>query len=381
MNNKEWKKWVFWFSFAVATIIVYKTIDSVSTIFNAISGFLNLLMPFFLASLFAYILYMPCKHIENTFCSTKLKFLKKHSRGLSVFTVYLIAVLVIFIIFNFVLPTIITSVKDLITNLPDYYNNTLNYFLNIEDDSILGKLNVKEYAKNLKETDVGKNIMDEVIKYINIDSITSYINGFMTATGVIFDAFVTFIVSIYILLERSDIKSFAKNLLKAVFDNKTNKKISEYYRRTNSIFFTYVTSQLLDAFIVGTITTIAMSILRVKYAVLLGFLIGILNIIPYFGAIVGVIISIIITIFTGGIVQAIWMGIIVIILQQVDANIINPKILGSSLNLSPILVIFGVTVGGTYFGPIGMFLGVPVVAFLKLILEDFIEIKNSTNSN
>ena len=124
-----------------------------------------------------------------------------------------------------------------------------------------------------------------------------------------------------------------------------------------------------------------MSLLKVKYAVLLGFLIGVLNIIPYFGAIIGVIISIIITIFTGGLGQAIWMALIVIVLQQIDANIINPKILGNSLNLSPILVIFAVTVGGTYFGVIGMFLGVPVIAFLKLILEDFIEIKLSSETN
>lgn len=89
--------------------------------------------------------------------------------------------------------------------------------------------------------------------------------------------------------------------------------------------------------------------MRIKYAVLLGFIIGLFNIIPYFGAIVAVVISIIITIFTGGFVQAIWLAIVVVILQQIDANIINPRILGNSLNLSPILVIFAVTVGGSYF--------------------------------
>ena len=119
-----------------------------------------------------------------------------------------------------------------------------------------------------------------------------------------------------------------------------------------------------------------MSIMKVKYAVLLGFLIGLFNIIPYFGAIVAVIIAVIITIFTGGFIQAIWLAVVVVALQQIDANIINPKILGNSLNLSPILVIFAVTVGGAYFGVLGMFLGVPVIAFIKIILEDFILMKN-----
>ena len=378
MNNKEWKRWIFWFSFAVASIIVYKTIDSVSTIFNAISGFLNLLMPFFLAILLAYILYMPSKKVENKFASSRSSFIKKHRRGFSVFIVYIVLVLIIFVSFNFLIPTIISSVKDLLKNLPDYYNSRLEYFSNISDDSLLAKLNAKHYANELKKTDIAENIMSEIIKYINIDNMSSYIKGIINATTVIFDIFVTVIVSIYILLERSDIKSFLKNLLNFLFDEKTNNRIAKYYHRTNGIFFTYITSQVLDAFIVGIITTIAMLILRVKYAILLGFIIGLFNIIPYFGAIIGVIISIIITIITGGVFQAIWMAIIVIILQQIDANIINPKILGSSLNLSPILVIFGVTVGGTYFGPLGMFLAVPVVAFIKLMLEDFMEMKGES---
>ena len=86
-------------------------------------------------------------------------------------------------------------------------------------------------------------------------------------------------------------------------------------------------------------------------------------------------ISIIITIFTGGITQAIWMAVIVVILQQIDANIINPKIIGNTLKISPILVIFAVTVGGAYFGILGMFLAVPIVAVMKILVLDYIEFK------
>ena len=116
--------------------------------------------------------------------------------------------------------------------------------------------------------------------------------------------------------------------------------------------------------------------MKVKYGILLGFLVGLFNIIPYFGAIFAVTLTILITIFTGGIAKAIAVGIIIIILQQIDANIINPKILGTSLNLSPILVIFAVSVGGSYFGVLGMFLGVPAIAFIKLLLTNFIEYRN-----
>ena len=133
----------------------------------------------------------------------------------------------------------------------------------------------------------------------------------------------------------------------------------------------------MDAILVGILVSIAMSILGVKYSVLLGFMIGLFNLIPYFGAIVAVIIAVLITILTGGFGKALLMAIVVIILQQIDANIINPKIVGDSLEISQLLVIFAVTIGGAYFGILGMFLAVPVVAILKLIIDDFIDEKNS----
>ena len=111
----------------------------------------------------------------------------------------------------------------------------------------------------------------------------------------------------------------------------------------------------------------------VEYAFLLGIGIGILNIIPYFGAIIGVIIAAIITIFTGGINQAIWLAIVATIIQQLDANIINPRIVGNALKLSPILVISSVTIGGAYFNVLGMFLAVPVVAVIKLLVNDYLD--------
>ena len=372
MNKKDWKKWLFWLSFAVASIVVYKTIDSVSSIISGIGNFFGLIMPFFMALLVAYILYMPCKTIENVVKKTKFNFLKKRSRGLSVLIVYFITALIIFIIINFIIPTVKTSIIDLVENLPNYYNSAIEYVDNLDEDSMLAKLNIHEYINNLKEINIGK----EIVNWINMDNINSYIKGIVGAANIVFNIFVTIVVSVYILLERSDIRNFLENLSKAIFDKKANMTIARYYRKTNSIFFNFIASQVIDAIIVGIITSIAMSIMRIKYAVLLGLLIGLFNIIPYFGAIIAVAISLVITVFTGGFMQAIWLGIVVIILQQIDANIINPKILGNSLNLSPILVIFAVTVGGTYFGVLGMFLGVPIAAFIKLILGDFIDYKN-----
>lgn len=371
MNKKEWRKWLYWFSFAVAVIAVYKVISSVSSIFGIFGNFFQVIAPFFMALLLAYILYMPCKGIENALKSSKKKFLDKHSRGLSVFLTYLITFLTIFIIINFVIPNVVTSIKDLIANVPNYYNSALEYLDNLEEDSILAKLKVNEYIKELQEID----ILTEAVKWIDLENINSYIQGIVGATKFVFDLFVTVVVSVYMLLERSDIKSFLVNLSGAIFSKKTNESISTYFRKTNSIFFSYISGQIIDAVVVGFIIGIALSIMKVKYGILLGFLVGLFNIIPYFGAIIAIVIAVLITVFTGGVNQALIMAITVIILQQIDSNIINPKILGDGLKISPVLVIFAVTVGGEFFGIIGMFLSVPIAAIIKVLITDFMDIR------
>ena len=121
--------------------------------------------------------------------------------------------------------------------------------------------------------------------------------------------------------------------------------------------------------------TVAMSIMGIKYAPVLGFLIGLFNMIPYVGAIIATVVAAIVTLITGGVAQTIWMLVVVIILQQIDANIINPKIIGQSLKISPLLVIFAITVGGAYFGILGMFLAVPAIAVIRILVEDYIDYK------
>ena len=186
----------------------------------------------------------------------------------------------------------------------------------------------------------------------------------------------SFIVSVYLLAERKRILNFLKRLASAVFNKDTYQLVGRYFNKSNEVFFKFVAGQVLDAIVVGILTSVAMSILGVKYAVLLGFMIGLFNLIPYFGAIIAVIIAIIITLFTGGFGQALLMAIVVIILQQIDANIINPKIIGNSLSISPLLVIFAVTIGGAYFGVLGMFLAVPIFTVIKLLIEEYIDYKN-----
>lgn len=362
-EKRNWMKWFYWFTFAVAVIFVYKTLDNFNDISEWLGKLLSILMPFLIGILLAYLFYIPCRQIEKLYKS--IKFFKKRARGLSVITVYIMAILVIVIIINIIIPSLSKSIVDLANNLPGYYQNAIEFVNNMPEDTIIKKESIQQIINNLQEVDI--------TKIISLENISDYIKGVMGVANGIFNFFVTIIMSVYVLLERGEILKFVRRLNTALFKEEACKAIDKYFMKANDIFFKFISSQVLDGIIVGIIVSIAMWIIGVKYWLLLGFMIGLFNIIPYFGAIVAVVIATLITIFTGGFAKAIWMLIVVVILQQIDANIINPKIVGNALKLSPILVIFSVTIFGAYYGVLGMFLAVPIIAVIKILIDDFIE--------
>ncbi len=369
--KRNLSKWMYWFLLAVAVILVYKFLDNFTAIGGAINNFIGVITPFLAGALLAYLLYIPASRLEKIFLKSKRKFFKKRARRLSVLVTYILVALAIILLVNVILPIIKDSVIELVNNFQGYWNSAIARLNELPEESLLKNEIVVEAVKNFGETI--QNI--DLKQYLNPDRITTYIKSVLGVASGIFDAFVTIVVSVYILLQRGAIVRFFKKIGLAMFDEKVSIQIGKYVNSSNTVFFKFISGQLIDAIVVGIIETIAMSIIGVKYAVLLGFIIGLFNIIPYFGAIVAVGISIIITTITGGLSQAIIMTIVVIILQQVDSNIINPKILGDSLEISPLLVIFAVTVGGAYFGVIGMFLAVPVIAVLKILINDYIDFK------
>ena len=364
------KKWFYWFLLGLALILIYKALDNFTYVTGAIGQFLNLLAPFLVGILIAYILYIPCQRIENTYMKSKSRFIKKKARTLSIITVYFIVVLILIILINVILPVVWESVVDLINNAQTYYTIAIDRYNNLPENSVLKSDVIKDKMTELSNIDMKQFLS------INNEKIIEYVKNIINIFSGIFDVFVSIIVSVYILLQRTAIMKFLRRFARAIFKKNTYEAVNKYFTKANEVFFTFISSQLLDAVIVGILTTVAMLIIKVKYAPLIGFTIGLFNMIPYIGAIVAVGIGILITFITGGLGKAIAMAIVVIILQQIDANIINPKIIGVSLEISPLLVIFAVTVGGAYFGILGMFLGVPIAVVIKTVLNDWIDNKN-----
>ena len=368
--KQGWKKRISWLLIALTVVIVYKMLDNFSNVTEWFGTFFRILKPFFAGLLISYILFMPCKKIENALSKSKLKFVKKKARGLSVIATYIIFVLIMVIIINCIFPVLKESVVELVSNIPGYYETLVNKYKELPEDSVLKSDVIKDKMTELSNIDMKQFLS------INNEKIIEYVKNIINIFSGIFDVFVSIIVSVYILLQRTAIMKFLRRFARAIFKKNTYEAVNKYFTKANEVFFTFISSQLLDAVIVGILTTVAMLIIKVKYAPLIGFTIGLFNMIPYIGAIVAVGIGILITFITGGLGKAIAMAIVVIILQQIDANIINPKIIGVSLEVSPLLVIFAVTVGGAYFGILGMFLGVPIAVVIKTVLNDWIDNKN-----
>lgn len=362
------KRWFYWVSIGVVLIIIYKLLDNFSGIGNWFSNFLGVLAPFLEGILIAYILFIPCKKLEDLISKSKIKFFKKHARGTSITLTYIIVLLLIVLFMTVIIPILAESIADLISNVQSYYNAVVS-------DS--PDLTITPFIQ--------ENILKPVVDWIQnidfeslftFDMIKEYLSSAMGFIRGIVNLFIAVICSVYILAQRNRIINFLNRFARAVLTEKGYKRYDKYFTSGNGIFFRYLSSQMLDGIIIAILTSIAMSIMGVKYSVLLGTLIGISNLIPYFGAIFGVGISIIITLLTGGWEQALIMAIVVIVLQQIDANLINPRITSSSLKVSPLLIMFAVTVGGAYGGVLGMFLAAPVFTLLKVIIDDYINSKN-----
>ncbi len=368
--KQGWKKRISWLLIALIVVIVYKMLDNFSNIQEWFGSFFRIMKPFLVGLLISYILFMPCKKIESILLKSKFKFINKKARGLSVIATYIIFVLIIIVIINCIFPILKESVVELVGNIPGYYETLVNKYRELPEDSVLKSDIIKDKMAELSNIDM-KQLLS-----INNEKIIEYVKNIIDVFSGIFDVFVSIIVSVYILLQRTTIMKFLRKFARALFKKNTYEAVNKYFTKANEVFFTFISSQLLDAVIVGILTTVAMLIIKVKYAPLIGFTIGLFNMIPYIGAIVAVAIGILITFITGGLGKALAMAIVVIILQQIDANIINPKIIGVSLEVSPLLVIFSVTVGGAYFGILGMFLGVPIAVVIKTVLTDWIDNKN-----
>ncbi|MBR3933029.1 MAG: AI-2E family transporter [Clostridia bacterium] len=368
MKFSEFKRYFQIFVLAVAVIAVYKTFDNLGGIFSAVGSFLSLLSPIVFAFGIAFLLYPLCVKCEKLILNRFPEFFKKRARLVSVLCVYIFVFLILGGIIYMMLPALVASITDFIKMIPQFIENAVkmlnkSQYINIDLSKIDEFIDFQKFLQESGWLDMG--IYTSKIVSISTDFI---------------NIILSIITSVYILLDRKSLADVCRTIGR-LFPGKGKDRyrfLKKYGKKAIDFSYKYMYCVLLDALIVFVLSLVILLIMRVEHAVVLSLMIGIFNVVPYFGAILAGIIAVLITIMTANLSTAIILGVAIFILQQIDCNIIQPHLVKESLDVKPFWVLVGILIGGGIFGIWGIILAVPVMAVLKTIIFDYVEYKSES---
>lgn len=365
-NNKYLTASLYLFIVICCSILFYFLVSNIGNIFVWARNIIKILTPITLGLCFAYLFNPLLNNIESFFEKNikKLRNKKRALRTLSMIVTYFIIILSIMLFLYIIMPQIASSLKYIFDNFPEYIENIKSNIIGVSNKNdlfsvIMSKL--LSYAEQffshtytfLGETlpkiyDIAKNI-----------------------TVTLMNIIVGIVVSVYILSNKEIYFFQVRKLLAALFSREANKTILGMVKSVHGVFSGFITGKIVDSAIIGVICFIGMSVFQFPFVPLISVLIGVTNVIPYFGPFIGAIPSILLIMVVDPI-KSLFFAIFVFVLQQFDGNYLGPKILGGTTGLSPFWVIFSIILFGGLFGVLGMFVGVPVFAIIYSLIKCFI---------
>ena len=364
MNEKHiWSKrpesMLDWFCVVGACIAFYLLLNNLGYFLGRIGIFINILSPFAGGIVIAYILDPMVK-----FFYTRLFKEKKGTRGFAILLAYAVAILLLMLLAWLVVPQIVNSIGMLFTNFPSYIQGVQEMLLYVQSEY---GIDLQQDTKMLDDSEamvkeiyaMATNAMPQIVA-----SIGSVASNFVAI-------FTSIAASIYMLADKDHLLHQLRTLAHAFLPEKVASNTLRICHYANVNFTGFFVGKIIDSAIIGVITFVAMTILRLDFAVLISVFIGITNIIPVFGPFIGAIPSVFILLLIDPL-QAVLFCVLILIIQQVDGNFIGPKILGSSIGISALWILFSIVVGGDLFGIVGMVVGVPVFATLYGLAQEFV---------
>lgn len=367
MQNKgHVKKWLWYFSLAAAVAVLYKTYTNLDGVLGLVNKIIDIFAPFVGGFVLAFFLLRPCKWLEDRLLTLNGKAWPKLARPLSIAAIYLVFFGLVALVVALIIPILVESLTSLFDSIPklltDAYNNIQAW---IAPDGPLGKFNLQD---NVDE--IYANLTDTFTKLITTDNVVAAVKSVGGFASSLINVAISLVVSIYMLHGREHLVAAFRKFVSLFVRPTAMERLGDYTRRSGTIFSQYIYGALLDATVLGIVVSIGLAIFRVPYAVLLGMLLGLFNLVPYFGAIVGGVGIAFVALLTNGLPTAIGVAIFIVVAQQVDANIIQPRIVGDSVGLRPFYVLLGITFFGGLFGFWGILLGPPLMAVLQMIVRD-----------
>ena len=375
------KSMIPYFIFAIGLMLMFVLITNFNIFTDAFGRFWSIISPFLTGAVIAYILNLPCtglqrliRKLNNQYVMKQhpairatAQFIVRKSRAFSVLLLVLIIILLIILAANILVPAVQNSLELFWEGLPNY-ETTIREWLNTLD-----RLNLPDFLEEHINADTIVSTIMDFIGRINVAEIMSVIiSGFGGFASTIFQTFLAIVSSIYLLIEKDKFKAFVIKFVAGVTSDTTNETILKYSRKLDFNFRQYIFAQTIDGIILGSIMTVVLLLFGSPFALILGLILGIVNYIPYFGSIFGTAFAVLVIAFTQGIPTAALAAVIMFAIQQLDGNYIQPKLMGKTFSLSPLLVIISVTIGMHYGGIFGMLVAIPIVAILKDVVDLYI---------
>ncbi len=333
---------------SITVIITYAIISHLNILFSLLSALLGAITPFFIAFAIAYIL--------NPLVDIMIK-LTKMKRSLAIASVYIGIIFLVSLFINMVVPSIISGSVQIANEIPGQVTK-------FSED--LKTLNLDNPQINTYVKDVILSVQGKLTGWSNI-ILTNVTGFFLNLTSAIMSFIFGTIVSIYMLVDKVKFKKLSKKIAIASVGDEKALKFFGFMDTVNNIFSSFVSGLIVDALIVGLLAFIGLSIMGVQYAVIFAIIICFTNIIPYIGPFLGAIPAVGITLLYDPI-KALWVILFVIVLQQIDANIIGPRVMGNYIGLDAIWIILAISVGGAFAGMLGMILSIPIAAIIKILV-------------
>ena len=346
---------------------------------------MGVLAPFFYWFVVAYIINIPCKSVQNLLDKSTSRFVRKWQKGLSILIVFIILIGLVIGAINFIVPPIVESVNFFIENIPVYVETIVGLVVQFNDLNPLGLPDIS------MDEDGFFGMITQFFEaeegFFSIEMLTQPLMsiaeaGFSALIGVgnalvgvgasMFTGFITIVASIYILVEKERAKAFFTRAIEAFFSNSIAQTTLWSFKSLNRYVKLYIKTQTIDGIILGSMATIALWLMGSPYALLLGMMLGIVNYIPYFGSMFGTAAAVLVVFLTQGFTMGMIAALVLVVLQQIDANILQPRLMGDSFALSPLLIIISITIGGAIAGIFGMLVAIPVVAVLKEMFDALI---------
>lgn len=368
----EFKKYIPIVTYA---IFLYLGISNIDIIGGVISNMLSIFTPLIVGIVIAFILNLLMKIIEERVYpkKTKNKFLLKKKRMISLLSTYIIAITFIVVIILFIIPQVIDSSKTLVEKLPEYGSKITDYGIKLYEELGLSNEIVMNVFGNLKSLLSG-------LTNFTANTLKAVLSVTMGITSGALNFFMGLVFSVYLLAQKEKFISIISRINLAFNKEKVAKYLANLAWDINHTFSRFVGGQITEAIILGTLCFIGLLIFNIPYAPLVSVLIAITSLIPIIGAFIGTVPSVLMIAMESP-TKALFFVIFILILQQLEGNLIYPRVVGNAIGIDGFWVFLAIVVGGGLFGIIGMLIGVPMMAVIYSIVRNIVNYRLNKNQS